>query len=123
MQQRNNLLPYYPKEHAFRELTQLYSFTGLKVVHDNSDDNHQQTHDPNSSKRLLEPKIKEIKNTQLKSQEVSSKQTPQKQRKIEKLEKKNCITGNKKKSQQRQLSRFRSQPRKITKTSFHILKY
>ena len=30
VQHRNNLLPYYPKEYALRELTQLYSFTGLK---------------------------------------------------------------------------------------------
>ena len=27
-----NLLPYYPKEYALRELTQLYSFTGLKII-------------------------------------------------------------------------------------------
>ena len=25
-------MPYYPKEYALRELTQLYSFTGLKVI-------------------------------------------------------------------------------------------
>ena len=25
-------MPYYPKEFALRELTQLYSFTGLKVI-------------------------------------------------------------------------------------------
>ena len=31
-QHRNNLLPYYPKEYALRELTQLYSFTSLKVI-------------------------------------------------------------------------------------------
>ena len=31
VQHRNNLLPYYPKN-ALRELTQLYSFTGLKVI-------------------------------------------------------------------------------------------
>ena len=31
VQHRNNLLPYYPKEYAIRELTQLYSFTGLKL--------------------------------------------------------------------------------------------
>ena len=30
VQHRNNLLPYYPKEYALRELTQVYSFTGLK---------------------------------------------------------------------------------------------
>ena len=28
----NNLLPYYPKEYALREQTQLYSFTGLQVI-------------------------------------------------------------------------------------------
>ena len=32
VQHRNNLLPYYPKENALRELTQLYSFTSLKVI-------------------------------------------------------------------------------------------
>ena len=32
IQHRNNLLPYYPKEYALRELTQLYSFTGLHIV-------------------------------------------------------------------------------------------
>ena len=32
VQHRKNLLPYYPKEYALRELIQLYSFTGLKVI-------------------------------------------------------------------------------------------
>ena len=49
VQHRNNLLLYYPKEYALRELTQLYSFTGLKVIQNNiqieeetnvNDDNH-----------------------------------------------------------------------------------
>ena len=31
-QHRNNLLFYYPKEFALREITQLYSFTGLRVI-------------------------------------------------------------------------------------------
>ena len=31
VQHRNNILPYYPKEYALRELNQLYSFTGLKT--------------------------------------------------------------------------------------------
>ena len=35
VQHRNNLLPYYPKECALRELTQLYSFTGLHIVQNN----------------------------------------------------------------------------------------
>ena len=36
VQHRNNLLPYYPKEYALRELTHLYSFTGLKVFQNHS---------------------------------------------------------------------------------------
>ena len=32
VQHRNNLQSYYPKEYILRELTQLYSSTGLKVV-------------------------------------------------------------------------------------------
>ena len=36
VQHRNNLLPYYPKEYALRELTQLYSFKGLKVIQNHS---------------------------------------------------------------------------------------
>ena len=31
----NNFLNYYPKEKALRELTQLFSFTGLKIVRNN----------------------------------------------------------------------------------------
>ena len=36
VQHRNNLLPYYPKEYALRELTRLYSFTGSNVVENNT---------------------------------------------------------------------------------------
>ena len=36
VQHRNNLLPYYPKEYALRELTHLYCFTGLKVIQNHS---------------------------------------------------------------------------------------
>ena len=39
VQNRNNLLPYYPKEYALRELTQLNSFTGLKVIPTSSEQN------------------------------------------------------------------------------------
>ena len=35
VEHRNNLLPYYPKEYALCELTQLYSFTGLHIVQNN----------------------------------------------------------------------------------------
>ena len=37
VQHQKNLLPNYPKEHALRELTQLYSLRELKIVHDKSD--------------------------------------------------------------------------------------
>ena len=36
VQHRNNLLPYYLKDYTLRELTQLYSFTGLKVIQNNT---------------------------------------------------------------------------------------
>ena len=32
IQHRNNLLPYYPNENALRELTQLYSYTGINFA-------------------------------------------------------------------------------------------
>ena len=35
VQHLNNFLTYYPKEKALRELTQLFSFTGLKIVRNN----------------------------------------------------------------------------------------
>ena len=57
VQHRNNLLPYYPKENALREITQVYSFTGFKIVHNNSDNNQKQTIDTNSLPQILETKI------------------------------------------------------------------
>ena len=49
VQHRNNLLPFYPKEYALRELTQLYSFTGLKVIQNSTQ---------------LEPEMNEINKNQ-----------------------------------------------------------
>ena len=37
VQHRNNFLPYYPKEYALHELTQLYSFTGLKIIQNHTE--------------------------------------------------------------------------------------
>ena len=37
IQHPNNLLPYYPKDYALRELKQLYSLTSLKIVQNNSE--------------------------------------------------------------------------------------
>ena len=58
VQHRKTLLPYYPKEYARREQTQLYTFTGLKVVHDNSVNNRKKN-DINCSPQILETKNKE----------------------------------------------------------------
>ena len=60
VQHRNNLLPYYPKEYALLELTQLYSFTGFKDVHDNSDNHQKQTNDINCRPQILETKKNKI---------------------------------------------------------------
>ena len=45
VQHRNNLLPYYPKEYALREITQLYFFTGLKIVQNISETEQNQNTD------------------------------------------------------------------------------
>ena len=51
VQHRNNLLPYYPKEYALRELTQLYSFTGLKIIQNTSEnESNQHTNKQKNSK-------------------------------------------------------------------------
>ena len=57
VQHRNNLLPYYPKEYALRELTQLYSFTGLKVIQN----------DPHTENTTKEQKDFHLKNQITKS--------------------------------------------------------
>ena len=42
VQHKNNLLPYYPKEYALRELTQLYFFTGLHIFDKITESNDRQ---------------------------------------------------------------------------------
>ena len=43
VQHRNNLLSYYPNDNVHCKLTQIYSFTGLKLVHNNSEKIQKQT--------------------------------------------------------------------------------
>ena len=50
VQHRNNLLPYYPKEYALPKLNQIYSFTRLKVIQNNSDYNQNRITDMHPSK-------------------------------------------------------------------------
>ena len=56
IQHRNNLLPHYPKEYALRKLTQFYSFTGLKIVQNNSEIEQNQNTDKNMKSKPTEQK-------------------------------------------------------------------
>ena len=56
VQHRNNLLPYYPKEYALRELTQLYSFRGLKIVQNNSENESNQHTDEQTNLKTKQQK-------------------------------------------------------------------
>ena len=58
-QHRHNCLSYYPKEYALRAFTQLFSFTGLKVVNNNSGNSQKQTIDTNCSPQTLKTKKKQ----------------------------------------------------------------
>ena len=111
VQHRNNLLHYYPKEYALRELTQLYSFTGLKAIQNNTQ---------------KEPEINETnknKHTQIQKQDRIHKDTNTlnsdnlgKERKNRKMIEKILPQEQKGKSTHRESSRLRNQPRKNYKT-------
>ena len=60
VQHQNNLLPFYPNEYALRELTQLYSFTGLKVIPYSSDHEQNQSTDMNSIQKSLDKNKREL---------------------------------------------------------------
>ena len=62
VQHRNNLLPYYPKEYALRELAQLYSFTGLKVIQNSSEQNQNQSTDMHPIQKQIDKKDKNFPN-------------------------------------------------------------
>ena len=72
VQHRNNLLPYYPKEYALRELTQLYSFTGLKIIQNephlkNTEQNDNPTENQNTKPTAID-KSEHRKTTRLRNQ-------------------------------------------------------
>ena len=75
VQHRNTLLPYYIKEYALRELIQLYSFTGFKVIQ-----NH-----PHTVKKIDEQhNIHQENQTQIKAknnQKIPDPKIPQKEKK------------------------------------------
>ena len=118
VQHRNNLLPYYPKEYALRELTQLYSLTGLEIIQKNThreqetnvhDDIHQKQH--------------QKQNTTHKNTKTADPKIPQKERKNKKMIEKILPQDQTEKSEHRETSRIKNKPRKITKHSSDNLKY
>ena len=93
VQHRNNLLPYYPKEYALRELYQLYSFTGLKVIqnHPHTEkkiDEQQNIHQENQNQTQIRTKNNQ-KNTRPKN--------TSKRKKKQKKDRKNFTTRTSKK--------------------------
>ena len=86
VQHRNNLLPYYQKEYALRELDQLYSFTGLKVIQNNSDFEQNQSINMNPIQKPLDNNKRELpKQT---SKNLDNKKITQTERKTRKLKEK-----------------------------------
>ena len=106
--QHRNLLPYYPKEYALRELTQLYSFTGLKVVqnHPHTEKEIDEQHNIHHEKQNTKPTTIQNK-TKTPDQKI-----PQKERKNRKMIEKILPQEQVEKSEHRESSRLRNQPRK-----------
>ena len=71
-------MPYYPKEYALRELTQLYSFTSLKVI---------QNHTHTEKERNVQDNIHHEKQNQQQITTQNNTKTPDPE--ISKKERKN----------------------------------
>ena len=104
VQHRNNLLPYYPKEYALRELTQLYSFTGLKIIQNEPHLKNTEQNDNPTENQNTKP-IATKNNTQ------NHKESP-KQRKNRKMTEQIIPQEQIDKSENRKTTRLRNQPRK-----------
>ena len=112
IQHRNNLLPYYPKEYALRELTQIYSFPGLKIV---------QNHTHTEKETNVQDNVHHEKQNQKQTTTQNNTKTPdpkisQKERKNKKMIEKILPQEQVEKSEHRESSRLRNQPRKNYKT-------
>ena len=105
-------MPYYPKEYALRELTQLYSFLGLKVIqnHPHTEKEINEQNDIYHGKQNTKPTTTQ-NNTKKLDQKIS-----QKERKNRKIIEKILPQEQIEKSEHRESSRLRNQPRKNYKT-------
>ena len=109
---RNNLLPYYPKEYALRELTQLYSFTGLKIIQ-----NHPHTEKKVGEQHNIHHEKQNTKPTTIQNNtKAPDQKKPQKEKKNRKMIEKILPQEQVEKSEHRESSRLRNQPRKNYKT-------
>ena len=115
VQHRNNLLPYYPKEYALRELTQLYSFTGLKIIQNEPHLKNTEQNDNPTENQNTKP-IATKNNTQ------NHKESP-KQRKNRKMTEQIIPQEEIDKSEHRKTTRLRINHVKTTKCSSPNLKY
>ena len=104
VQHRNNLLPYYPKEYALRELTQLYSFTGLKIIQN-------EPHLKNTEQNDNPTENQNTKPTATKNNTQNHKEPP-KPRKNRKMTEQIIPQEEIDKSEHRKATRLRNQPRK-----------
>ena len=108
VQHRNNLLPYYHKGYALRELTQLYSFTGLNVIQ-----NHPHTEKEIDEQNDIHPGKQNTKSTTTQNNTKKLDQKiPQKEGKNKKMIEKILPQEQVEKSEHRESSRLRNQPRK-----------
>ena len=105
-------MPYYQKEYALRELTQLYSFTGLKVIqnHPHTEKEIDEQHNIHHEKQNTKPTTIQS-NTKTPDQKI-----PQKEKKNRKMIEKILPQEQVEKSELRESSRLRNKPRKNYKT-------
>ena len=104
VQHRNNLLPYYPKEYALRELTQFYSFTSLKVIQNHP---HMENEINEQNDIHLEKQNKKPTTTKNSTKKLDQK-THQKEKKNRKMIEKIIPQEQVEKSEHRESSRLRN---------------
>ena len=98
------MLPYYPKEYALRELTQLYSFKGLHIVQKNPQ--IEQNQNVNTTKNTA--KTIQQQNIYPQRSNTPEPKLPQKERKNRKLTEKILTKDQQQKCEHRESSRLRS---------------
>ena len=101
-------MPYYPKEYTLRELTQLYSFTGLKVIQNHSHTEKEINEQHNVHHEKQNPKQTTAQN----NTKTPDQKIPQKERKNRKMIEKILPQEQIENSEHRESSRLRNQPRK-----------